>query len=129
MENEEPRDLCYENKELYEKLTREKGSPFFGREYREIFMVAMALGFKNKSMIPLKKKIPQIPLRAFSTEEKWVIKFIAIKEEKNIEILSNLKKAYNIAEEYANGGLKILSEMVFAHTTNFDEVLEEELRQ
>jgi dnd system-associated protein 4 len=129
MESKEQRDLAYENKDDYEKLTKDRLSPFYKRDYRDVFLLALAMGVSKNMSRPLKKRIPNIPLRGFTEEEKWFLKSIAISKTGNMEILSDSKEIFKIAEEYANGGIKLLVREVFENISNYDEVLEEELRE
>ena|SRR3989338_2719932 len=129
MEVEEPRDLAYEDVKDYEKLTKDSVSPFSGKEYRDVFMLALSIGYARSKPLPLKKRNPNIPLRAFSTQEKWLMRALAISKEDSLEILFEPKKIYYLAEEYANAGIKLLVAEVFENLRSYDKVLEAELKK
>lgn len=102
-----PRDLRYSERhaEVYEKLRTDELSPFSGATYKDIFLYAMAYGYRHSFREELQKPQPNIPLSAFSEEEKWVVKAIAVDEMGKLEVLSDKRKVYEIAEQYANGAL------------------------
>lgn len=129
MEIEEPRDLAYEDVKDYEKLTKDRISPLYGKEYRDIFMLAMAIGYLHAKPTQLKKRIPNIPLRGFSSQEKWLMRAIAIAKERKLEVLFEPKNIFYLAEEYANAGIKILVSEVFDNLGTYDKILEADLRK
>jgi len=87
--------------------------PFKGRENKELFLLAMGIGFHERSQKKLKSKEGYVRTEYLSDEEKAIIKSIAISKEGDLSILLDKKKVYSIAEEYAAAGIKILSEKVF----------------
>lgn len=103
-----PRDLSYSKRhaEIYEKLKNDSLSPFCGAIYKDIFLYAMAYGFRHNLNASLERPQANIPLSAFSEEDKWLIKAIAIYKADSLEILSDEKQVYEIAEQYANGAIK-----------------------
>lgn len=108
---------------IYDKLKYSDG-PFKGRKNKEIFIMAVALGYKagtRKKITPPREPYDEID--NFSTEQKSIIKAIAVAEE-NMEILSNPAKVYCIAEEYAVTGIKILDGMVNSTEYDFSKKLE-----
>lgn len=129
MEIEEPRDLAYEDVKDYEKLTKDSVSPFHGKEYRDIFMLALSIGYSRSKPSPLKKRNPNVPLRAFTLQEKWLMRAVAISKEGNMEILFEPKKLYQLIEEYANAGIKLLVAEVFENIRSYDKILEAELKE
>ncbi len=91
--------------EVYEKLKNDSLSPFRGAYYKDIFLYAMAYGFRHNLNDNLERPQANIPLSAFSEEDKWLIKALAIYETDSLEILSDEKQVYEIAERYANGAI------------------------
>jgi len=78
-----------------------------------MFMMTMALGFKRKSRVPLKKgKDGLSRLVDFKDYNITLIKSLALKETKDVNVLLNDEEIYKIAEEYANGGIKIIKNFV-----------------
>lgn len=113
-------DIAYDDYYLdeYKKLIWKEGkgyeaSPFKDRTYAEVFLCAMALGFKNKSREKFKgKRIPQISIDALKEKGRNLILSLAISESNDLEILYDPKAVYDIAEEYANGGIPLLLKLV-----------------
>lgn len=79
---------------------------------KEVFLYAMAIGYHNNVSIPLSKKKGSIPSRLLLEEEEWLIKSLAIAKEKNLEVLFDIGKVIQIAEENANGGIDILYDTI-----------------
>ena len=98
-----------EDKKIYENFKLNKSSFFYRREYTQIFLAAMALGYNKKERKPLTKKSHTIPTNVFNLYERWMIISLAIEEEKDISVLQDEPKILNIAEEYANAGIKYLN--------------------
>jgi dnd system-associated protein 4 len=111
-----PRDLRYSDKhsKMYEDLKTDASlSPFAGATYKDIFLYAMAYGYRHGLSEDLEKPRPNIPLSVFSEEEQWLIKSIAVSEASSLEILSDEKSVYETAERYANGALETIYAEVF----------------
>jgi dnd system-associated protein 4 len=115
MITEAPRDLRYSvaDGEKYRKLTQDELSPFQGALFKDVFIYAAAYGFRNGLRNELERPQPNIPLSPFTDEDIWLIKGIAIAETGSLEILSNEREIYRIAEEYANGALESIYLEVF----------------
>jgi dnd system-associated protein 4 len=129
-----PRDLDLEVGERHEKvleLVENKQSPFYKKTMKDVFLYAMGIGFRNGKRVPLKKRTGVIPLRTFGGEEISLIKAIAISEKKSVDVLfgENIKEAFEIAEEYANGGIDMLYYQVFGDEPGDpDRKMEQNLR-
>lgn len=102
------------NRNTYAELTdrNQTLSPFRGKEFADVFSVAMAIGFKMSNRIPLKKLAYNIPFSALK-EREWLIDAIAIADAANLDILLDTPRVVRIVEEYANGGIERLKEIVF----------------
>jgi dnd system-associated protein 4 len=98
-----------EDKKIYENFKSNKSSFFYRLEYTQIFLAAMALGYHKKERKPLNKRSRSIPTNVFNPYERWMIISLAVEEERDVSILKNEAKILNIAEEYANGGIKYLN--------------------
>jgi dnd system-associated protein 4 len=81
---------------------------------KDAFVFAAAYGFHFRTKEKLKKKKGTIPLSAFSDAEKWLLMSIAIADQNSLDILFNVKQVYEIAQEYANGGITILRNAVMS---------------
>lgn len=79
---------------------------------KAVFITAMTLGYRNNNPIPLVKRKGSIPSHLFKGDDPWLIKSIAVSKTKEIETLLDVKKIVSIAEEYANGGIGDLYDML-----------------
>jgi len=98
------------HKEIYDNLL--KDVMFKGMHLKNVFLFAMTLGFYKKR----RKKLPRGKLDIirtidFETKEN-IINSIAVVSEGNLNVLVDKKRVYEIAEEYANGGIELLSKMI-----------------
>lgn len=109
-----PRDLDVDvaNHELFEKLKDYERSPFYGRTMKDIFIFAMSLGYAEGTRKRLSKRKGSIPRATLTDDDEWLIRIIAIAEDKALEVLFDETKVFQIAEEYANGGIRLLANMV-----------------
>ncbi len=110
-----PRELDVDesNHAKFDDLAR---SDFFNKKdapMKEVFIYSMTLGYRNKIRVPLRKRKGSIPSATFKGDEPWLIKSIAVAEQKELETLLDIKTIVNIAEEYANGGIALLYDLVF----------------
>lgn len=90
---------------LYEEIKL-----FEGKENKEKFIFAMAYGFFNNLKFPLKKKEGYILNKYLVEEDEALIYSLAIKSSGTAEILLDMQKVYEVVEEYAHAGLKLLHE-------------------
>lgn len=116
------------DKKDFERLL-EKDSPFGKKDNKHLFLMAMAVGFKNGVKRKLTDRDPPGYTRTeyLSDKEKALIRAIAVHDAKNLEVLMDKKRVYLIAEEYAAGGIKILKDEVFSGKGSFSKRLETEL--
>ena len=92
----------------------------------------MALGFKNKKFVPFKgKKSTGISATALKDRGQTLVMSVAIAHEKSLDVLFDTAKVYSIAENYANGGLPYLLNMIAEKDNIGSPVvrMENELRQ
>jgi dnd system-associated protein 4 len=116
--------------QLYDKIFKnEKIFKFAGELDRKWqFLFAMAYGFKFGKRIPLKNRDSSGFVRTdyFQNEEKSIIYAVALFTEGDEEILLDEKKVYEISEEYANAGIRILDDELneISEEASFDKHLE-----
>ena len=126
------RRLSYgdENKEMYTTLTRVMKSPFYQANYTKIFIAAMSLGYKKDSKKKLKKRENALHGTSFTPEEKWLMISLYMKNNTKLGVhaLFNPDDIFNLAEEYANGGIEFLYNIYNATSEPVDE-LEKEFRK
>lgn len=112
----------------YFKKLKEKDSPFSNLDNKNIFIAAMALGFKENKMMKLDSKEGYFLTDYLNDHEKALINSIAIYTEKDIKVLLDKEKIFTIAEEYARGGIMDLYERVFGKDYGtYDKKLEDDL--
>ncbi len=99
------------DKQVYNKL--EQGNEIFkNKNHKDIFLISLALGFKNKVTKKMKEPYPLINCSSFTNKETWLIASIAIKE-KGLSVLNDMLEIRKIAEGYANAGFEILQKKLF----------------
>lgn len=116
-------DVAYDTElqETYNKLIADDGNSIFsGRTMAEVFIYAMALGVKNNCPKQLNKRAPNLPPDAFSERMRWYMRAVAITDSEELEIFTDHKKVLDIAEKYANGGMKYLLQMIEDQITGED---------
>ena len=115
MENKMPDRLNIRKSDRkdYDRLL-EKDSPFAGKENKDLFMMALIIGFHEETRVKLDGKEGFFLLYHLNDKENSIIKAIAVAEEGDLNILLDKKKVYSIVEEYAAGGIKLLKDKVFS---------------
>ena len=128
-----PDRLYIENKDkrLYDALL-DKDSPLArknGFDNKDIFLLAMNIGLEQGVQLELKKRLGYFHVKNLSNEELAILYAIAV-DKHGLEVIKDLKTVYQIAEEYANGGIRSLYDDVFsADFGSFEKRLEKELRE
>lgn len=110
-----PRDfhVSAENNSKFDDLITSQIFSKYDAPKKEIFIYAMTLGYINKADKPLgSNKIGSIPSRLLTDEQKWLVRAIAVAKSEKIEALLDIKVMVNLAEEYANGGISLLYDMI-----------------
>lgn len=119
-----------ENSDFYKDLIKVTKSFFYNKMMTNIFITAMALGYKKDSRIPIKKPSNSIPTAVFTKEERWLMISLYFKThpKDGISALWEPEQILKNAEEYANGGIKFLK-MIYEDNEEPLEALEEEFRK
>ena len=95
---------------------------------KEVYMVALLMGFFNSYRKPLTKtsKDP-IRINIFDANDKNVMDIIALMEKKDLSLLINEEEQFEekmrMLEEYANGGIDLLEKMLFKPLPSYDGLL------
>jgi len=95
------------DRKLYDEISTE----IFGGESerrKDQFLLAMAIGFKNKVKRPIKKKEGFFRRDYLRPEDEALINAVAIYDANSIEILLDKEKVFSIVEQYAHAGIRIL---------------------
>lgn len=104
-----------------------KGSPLsreLGFENKDIFLLAMCLGFNEKNRKALDTREGYFLSKYLNEEDKAVINALAVGEERSLEVLFDKKKVFSIAEEYATRGIHLLHDKVFSGLGSFSKRFE-----
>ncbi len=115
-ETEAPRDLAIDKSKhlFYDELKDGKILPELkGYEMAYLFVIAMAYGvyYDERRPIPI-NTIKRSISRAFIQKEfEWLIEAIAISK-MGLDIISDKAEMYKIAEEYANGGIEKIEDLL-----------------
>jgi CO dehydrogenase/acetyl-CoA synthase gamma subunit (corrinoid Fe-S protein) len=98
--------------------------------YTKSFIAAMAIGIKKGAHPKLKEKNPNVYCDAFTDEEKWMMIALFMKENPKLGVkaLFEPDAILDLAEEYANGGIKYL-DIIYEETTEPIDALEDDLRK
>jgi dnd system-associated protein 4 len=96
----------------FKLLQEEKDSPFYKKDNKSVFIMAMTMGLKRGVQVPLQNKEGFIREEYLNDVERSLIKAVAISTENDLSVLANMQRVYQIAEEYAAGGIKYLKDSV-----------------
>ena len=100
-----------------------------------IFCLAAAYGFKKSNFKELADihsgGLLRVEYIESNNEFKSLLDAIAVSHTKGLDILLDRSKVYEIAEAYANGGIRILNQMVFNGEmgSDFDKEIEYEINK
>lgn len=115
-EREAARDIAAEKSKqnLYDELTETEQSPFYNVREPDIFMMAMSYGRQKGGRAELQDD-RYYPTSRYQLSEKqeWIIKTVAVREERTTEVLKDERLVFRIAQEYANTGIEKLHNRVF----------------
>jgi hypothetical protein len=115
------------DRSLYQKVVDENVLQFKERDRKDQFIFAMAIGFANSIKHPLAVKESFFRTEYLRPEDAALIRAIALHEH-GIEILADNEKVFQVAEEYAHAGIKLLvDELEGPGFANFSKRLEKEL--
>ena len=99
------------DKKIYDNLR--DNEEFFknNKENKDLFLFAMAYGFINERRLPFTgKRLGYFLEKNLKYEDHALLNALAINETQSVDILNDKEKIFNIAEEYAHGGLKLLKD-------------------
>lgn len=96
-----------EDRELYDHDTV-KSEILAGRERKEQFLFAMAIGFKNQVKRPLDAREGFFLAKNMHPEDEALVDTVAIHDTGSADVLSDREAVFRIAEEYAHAGIRLL---------------------
>src|SRR2546422_11757692 len=104
------------DRSIYEKVRGSDG-PFKDKEWRDIFALCVALGFRQGARPPLStEKHFLLRTESMLSDQVALVNAIAIAETGKLEILADQKEVWTIAEEYANAGIQALRDRFLGDT-------------
>lgn len=109
---------------LCERKTTHTNRPVF-RTYIDLIVFAAMVGFTRQRRSPLDERINEIPSRVFHNQNMdGLVYLVAILEKQSGDMLRerNEQEAWQIFEQYANGGLEIIAEELAENPHDFDGV-------
>ena len=92
-----------ENKEKIQELTTSEWSPFFGKDYWEVFIFCMGYAYSTKMSRKKPNGTGTMPPQAFRQETRHLMRCLAIAEE-GISVIKNPRDYVKVCEEYAAAG-------------------------
>ena len=102
------------NHSVYKELTEseEVKQPF--SSMKNVFMLAVFIGYQQDQRIELKNKVEIFSWDVLARDEENVslLRALAVAETGDVEILTDQGKILNIAEEYANAGIREIQEKI-----------------
>jgi len=120
-------------KKLYDEI--KKSNYFKELDLSIIFCLAAAHGFREGKFLELADThsggLIRVEYIENNTELKRILEAIAIAHANSLEILFEKVKIYEIAEAYANGGIRILHPAIFNNSKgpDFDKEIEAEINE
>jgi len=101
------------------------------RDYKYIFMLGLALGYKNKTKIQVKDPIGLLNVNSFDDNDLWTIAAIAVEEKNDLDVINNAPEMKRIASEYAHGGLGLLEDLIddYGSDESLELVIEKQARE
>lgn len=107
-ESSGPRDIRIEEEQhtKYQELSEDSDSPFEGIQKKDLFIFAMGYGFDQGLRKPIDDSTRALfNIDSLTEDQHWAIRAVAVHEEEDHEILRDRTEVYEIAREYANGGM------------------------
>lgn len=96
---------------IYQALSEKGAGPF---EYiKDVFVFAAVMGFRYDRRVPLESDRQHVGFWHYLTEarDQALLQAIAIAATSGLDVLANRGEVIDIAEEYANGGLSLVTDL------------------
>ena len=117
-----------EDRPYYQKAVDENIINFKNKNQKEQFLLAMAIGFENEQKRELKSRDGFFFSNYLGSEDKTLINALAIHEHGSTDVLANEKEVFNVAEQYASAGIRILVDSINnVQFGKFDKIFEKDL--
>jgi hypothetical protein len=102
-----------EQHEMFTELQETEESPFYGATNHDLFVFTVGYGMKYTVPKNTEDELAFFGRHQLSEMQQTVIEAVAIKEERDVRVLRDKRRVYEIAEEYANAGVEKLYGRVF----------------
>jgi len=95
---------------LYKEIKSKTFLKDYVKENRQIFMMAVLIGkYVLKEKLPLENKKDYIRYDSLQNlEEMDLLTSLAIVEKEDVNLLNDIRETFDIMQEYANAGIKVL---------------------
>ncbi|WP_423746626.1 hypothetical protein V5735_19060 [Haladaptatus sp. SPP-AMP-3] len=103
-----------ERYDLFKQLQNSEDSPFYQAENHDLFM--FTVGYGRQKAMPQSTENEEHAFfgrSRLSESQQTVLEAVAVNEESDVQVLRDQRLVYEIAEEYANAGVKELYGRVF----------------
>ena len=124
-ETEAGRDMriAADTRDMYDALTENPNSPLYGVDRKKVFLLAASYGWSNGLRDPIDGDASGLFNRPTPTDQqRWIIGSLAVAEERNPFVLKDEVLTFEIAEEYANSGIRELYRIYNAPEDGFIEL-------
>ena len=101
-----------ENKEKILELTTSDWSPFFGKDYWEVFIFCMSYAFATKMSPKQPKGTGTMPARVFRQETRHLMRCLAIADGGDISVIKNPRNYVKVCEGYAAVGFEEIYKII-----------------
>jgi hypothetical protein len=133
-ETNPPRELAIEESKhkFYEELKNGKYLPELkGYEMAHLFIIALAYGVHYNIRKPIIKTKRSISRNYVEKNFEWIVNAVAISESKeDLMVFPDRMKVFQIAEEFANGGISIIEkELKKINPGDFEIDMEKEIKK
>jgi hypothetical protein len=129
-ENGAPDRISFDKKDrtLYEKLDSEEMLNHRYRTRKEQFMFAMAIGLMHDKKLLINSREGFVLAKDLQPEDIALLDAVAVFDQKSDEVLTDKRKVFLIAEEYAHAGIIILAEKLESSAYGtFEKYIEKEI--
>jgi hypothetical protein len=117
-----------EDRFYYQKAEEENIVNFKNKNQKDQFLLAMAIGFENNQKRELKIREGFFFSDNLGPEGRTLVNALAIHENSSVDILADEKRVFDIAEQYASAGIRILVDSIDkVQFGKFDKMFEKDL--
>ncbi|MHA1227338.1 MAG: hypothetical protein ACTSPV_11400 [Candidatus Hodarchaeales archaeon] len=118
-----------EDRSLYQQVT-ENSDLLRGKNNKEQFLFALAIGFHHKTRVPLKAKEGFFLKKDLKIEDESLINAVALAETHSVGTLADGAEVFRIVEEYAHAGIAIICDRISTmEYGSFAKQYEKELKE